>query len=71
MSATQTGSDIRKARAAAAGSAVAKSVQHQPPTADWTVAQLTEFASTNDVDLGGATKKDDILAVLTNSSKGN
>ena len=35
------------------------------PTSEWTVAQMKAHASANGVDLGGATKKDDILAVLT------
>ena len=35
------------------------------PTGEWTVAQLRAFAKAHDVDLGGATRKDDILAALT------
>jgi hypothetical protein len=34
------------------------------PAAKWTTKQLTAFAEANGIDLGGATKKDDILAIL-------
>jgi hypothetical protein len=35
------------------------------PTSDWTVAQLKAWAKEHDVDLAGASRKDDIVAVLT------
>jgi hypothetical protein len=35
------------------------------PSGDWKVAELQQFATENDVDLGGATLKADILAAIT------
>ncbi|WP_159840209.1 hypothetical protein [Nocardia sp. CY41] len=34
------------------------------PSESWTVAQLQAFAKSNDIDLGDATKKADILAAI-------
>lgn len=50
-----------------AGSAPVETVEvpDGDPTGDWKVAQLKAYAESNGVDLGDATKKDDILAVLT------
>lgn len=35
------------------------------PGEDWTVDSLRDYAQTNDIDLAGATRKDDILDVIT------
>lgn len=37
----------------------------EAPNEEWTVEQLREHAAAHEVDLGGATKKADILAALT------
>ena len=34
------------------------------PDPSWTVAELKDHAATNDIDLGGATKKDEILSAI-------
>ncbi|MGV8852830.1 MAG: hypothetical protein ACOH14_06415 [Rhodoglobus sp.] len=34
------------------------------PTASWSLKQLTEFAERARIDLGGATKKQDVLAAI-------
>lgn len=41
------------------------------PTADWTVAQLKAYAKAHDVDLAGASRKDEIVAVLTADDSDN
>ncbi|MET0887901.1 MAG: hypothetical protein ABWX92_15800 [Mycetocola sp.] len=38
----------------------------EAPDKSWKVADLKSFAETNGIDLGDATKKDDILAVIAN-----
>lgn len=35
------------------------------PTEDWTIAQLTEYATARGIDLGGAKKHGDIYAAVT------
>lgn len=37
----------------------------ESPDGSWKVADLKAYASENDIDLGDATKKDDILAAIT------
>lgn len=34
------------------------------PSKSWKIDELREFAAANDIDLSGATKKDEILAVI-------
>lgn len=36
----------------------------QVPNDDWTVPHLREYAKAHDIDLGGATKKADILKAI-------
>jgi len=38
------------------------------PSGEWTAKQLKAWAKAHDVDLGGATRKDDILAALTETA---
>lgn len=39
------------------------------PGASWTVGELKAYAEENGIDLGGATKKDDIIAVISAHSE--
>lgn len=41
------------------------------PSKSWKVGDLKEFAVSNGIDLGSATKKDDILAVITAAAENN
>lgn len=39
------------------------------PSDSWTVAQLTDYAKREEIDLGGATRKADILAAIQDASQ--
>lgn len=41
----------------------------ESPDSTWTVADLKAYAADNDVDLGDATKKEDVLAAITVSAE--
>jgi len=41
-----------------------KSVKSSTPDKSWTVAELNDYAKQNSVDLGDATKKDDVVAAI-------
>lgn len=41
----------------------------ETPDGSWKVADLKAYASDNDIDLGDATKKDDILAAISGAGE--
>lgn len=46
-----------------------KSARSDSPDSTWKVAELKAYADENGIDLDGATKKDDVLAVITANAK--
>lgn len=50
------------------GSTEVASSRSEAPDSTWKVADLKAYAADNGIDLGDATKKDDVLAVITAGS---